>query len=96
MSAIDQQAEHWLKKLIKEVQSGIFHESKLDHLYSNPSEFIDEFMGERVLDRDRGEIINCMKQTVWKGFWKQLHIRSRNGPGQVKKGDPGGCKPKWL
>jgi hypothetical protein len=95
MSAIDQQSEHFLKKLIGEVQKGIFHESKIDHLYNNPSEFLDEFIDGRVLDRDKTEIVNCMKETVWKGFWKSLQIRSKDGPGQVK-GDPGGSKPKWL
>jgi hypothetical protein len=95
MSAIEQQAEHFLKKLIGEVQKGIFHESKLDHLYTNPAEFVDEFLDGRVLDRDKAEIVNCINHTILKGFWKQLQIRSKDGPGQVK-GDSGGCKPKWL
>lgn len=93
--AIEQTAAHHLKRLIFEIQKGIMHDSKISHLYTNPSDFLDTYL-ESVSEKDRPEVIACIRQTVWTGFWKQLKIRSRHGPGQAKKGDAGGSKPKWL
>jgi len=88
--AIERMAEHHLKRLIFEIQNKKLVEFKLDHLMTNPDDFLSEHLSA-VSDKDRPEVIACIRQTVWKGFFKSIIKGARDD----REYGEGGA-PRWL
>lgn len=65
-------AEKILKKLVGEVQKGIFSEAKLDLLFTNPDEFFYEYL-QHMREEEAIGIRNIIKQTIVTGFFKTIH-----------------------
>lgn len=70
-------ARHHMTKLIGELQKGVFSEAKLDLAYTNPDEFLAEYLGNRVTDEDRAEVIGIMKHTILTGFFRMTVRRAK-------------------
>lgn len=59
-----------LKRLIRDLRNGLFSEAKLDLAYTNPDEFLDEYLPARIQDEERAEVIGIIKHTIVTGFFR--------------------------
>jgi hypothetical protein len=70
-------AKRHMTKLISELQKGIFSEAKLDLAYTNPDEFLAEYLPAHLEDEVRREVIGIIKHTIITGFFRMTVRRAR-------------------
>lgn len=71
------EAKMQLERLIRDLQKGLFSEDKLDLAYTNPDEFLDEYLPARLQDEERREVIGIIKHTIVTGFFRTTVRRAK-------------------
>jgi hypothetical protein len=71
------EAKIQMERLIRDLQKGLFSEDKLDLAYTNPDEFLAEYLPTRIPEEERVEVVGVMKHTIITGFFRMTVRRSR-------------------
>ncbi|HLP40145.1 MAG TPA: hypothetical protein VK465_01450 [Fibrobacteria bacterium] len=70
ITASQAEAKEQLTRLIRDLRRGLFSSDKLDLAYTNPDEFLAEYLPMRIEGEERAEVIGIIKHTIVTGFFR--------------------------